>query len=179
MTTTLVQKGKRVGAAGSFINQMMSNNDTVPTVGEYCTFLSYTDRSVGIIREWNPDTLTVKIETCNTRADRSAVVGELPMGHQNWIHEPSGYFTVLTFRKDGWYAIGTENVYTKEFLATLPAGMYAGMWMRKHNMDLHRQVYPEGCVHPVLVEGVTRAKKTYSKYNVIFNVCDYYYDWSF
>jgi len=31
----------------------------------------------------------------------------------------------------------------------------------------------------VVVDGITKAKKTYSKINIMFGVCNYHYDWEF
>jgi len=173
-TQSLTQKGQRVGRAGSFQNQLMSNNATVPVVGEYCTFLSYSDRSVGIVREWDEKKLTVKIETCNTSADRT----NKQHGHQDWKHEPSGYFKTLVFKNGNWVQPYIEVVFTKEFIKTIPSD-YIGIWLSKNNPLLFKQIYDEDIMPQNIVDGVTRGAKRSPKVNVIFGVCDYHYDWSF
>lgn len=170
----LIQKGKTVGRSGSFQNQIMSNNATVPAVGEYCTFLSYSDRSVGIVREWDETTLTAKIETCNTGAAGT----NKQHGHQDWKHEPSGYFMTLCFKKGNWVQPYVEVVFTKEFIETIPHACI-GIWLQRNNPLLFKQIYGDNIMPQNVVNGATRAAKRSSKVNVIFGVCDYHYDWSF
>ena len=83
MTTQNFKQTKKVGAAGSFINQMYGNNNSIPVVGEYCTFLHYTDRTIGIVREIKDN--TVVIEGCETIANKNT---KNDIGHQNWVHNP-------------------------------------------------------------------------------------------
>lgn len=172
--TTLAQKGQIVGRAGSFQNQIMSNNDTVPVVGEYCTFLSYSDRSVGIVREWDEKTLTARVETCNTVADGF----NKQHGHQDWKHEPSGHFKTLVFKNGNWVQPYIEVEFTKEFRNSIPSP-FIGLWLTKNNPELLQSVYSGQLMPQNVIEGVTRAAKRSSKVNVIFGVCDYHYDWSF
>src|SRR5690606_29571793 len=43
MKTSFQQKAK-IGQAGSFVNQLMANNSSIPEVGKGATVLMYTDR---------------------------------------------------------------------------------------------------------------------------------------
>jgi hypothetical protein len=169
-------QSQKVGVSGSFINQVFGNNNSEPKVGEYCTFLHYTDRSVGIVREYDPKTMIAVVESCHTAADLS--IKGLDTGHQHWVHTPSGHTTRYQYRKNGWYALGTEVNFTKEFAATIPTACI-GIWLRKNNPELLEQIYGGHIMPCNVVEGITKAKNTYSKTSILFGAADYYYDWSF
>jgi len=76
----LKQTSKLTANTGSLINHIYSNNSSIPKVGEYCTFMLYTDRHVGIVREVSKDFKKVTIEGCNTVADKTKQLGE---GHND------------------------------------------------------------------------------------------------
>ncbi len=173
--TNLIQTAK-VGVAGGFINQLYGNNNSEPKVDVYCTFCHYTDRTVGIVREWNKETLEVVIESCNTSYAGEPGTGY--QGHQDWNHTPSGHLSKYKYIKTGWYKVGTEFVFTKKFRESIPSD-YIGIWLRNNNPELADKIYGDHIMPCNYVEGVTRPKTTHSKVSVLFGVCDYYYDWSF
>lgn len=53
--TNFTQKGKRIGSAGGFFNQLMSHNCSVPVVGQGATELLYSDRYAYEVLEVNED----------------------------------------------------------------------------------------------------------------------------
>ena len=50
-----MKQSAKIGIAGSFINQMMSNNSTLPEVGKEATVMHYTDRSCYEVIEVSKD----------------------------------------------------------------------------------------------------------------------------
>ena len=164
---------KNVGVAGSFINQMYGNNNSIPEIGEYCTFLHYTDRSVGIVR--NIEGNTVTIEDCTTMADKRF---KTDIGHQFWIHEPNGNMRTYIYKNNAWKRVTTKVVFTKEFRESIPSECI-GLCLRKNNPELFDKIYNGSVMPSVVIEGITKVAKEYSKESIIFGVCDYYYDWSF
>ncbi len=169
---TFVQKSK-VGVAGSFINQMMSNNSSLPEVGKGATRLHYSDRSCYEVIEVSKDLKTVKLESLNAEWDRTKSGG---MGHQNWLLKPTGHFITLVWRFNAWYQKGTSVGFTKEF-EQKHQGVYS--YAQQLTEDQRKAVYA-GEVRPKnIVEGITEQKTVYSKIDILFGSKDYYYDWSF
>ncbi len=171
---------RKVGVAGSFINQIMGNNNTAPIVGQWATQLHYTDRTVLKVVEVSEDGKIAKLEYYQTSADKS--VGNLPHGHQCWKHEPTGQFKTIQYRKDKWVTIGREIVFTKEFAVSIEEKYNSpciGVMLSKHEPELCANIYA-GDIRPQnIVDGITKEKKTYTPISIIFNACDYHYDWSF
>lgn len=178
-TLELRQKAK-VGVAGSFFNQLMSNNSSLPKVGKGATQMHYTDRTCFEVVEVSADKKTARLEYLDAEWDKTLGGGQ---GHQNWVLVPTGRFVTVTWRQGAWRTVGTEIVFTDEFLKDCESkGInFIGMWMRKNNPDLADKIWgTEGRPRPQnVVEGYTKAKKTYNKINILFGVKEYYYDWSF
>lgn len=170
----------KVGEDGSFINQLMANNSTEPVVGQGATQLHYTDRTCYEVVEVSEDKRTARLQRLDAKWDSSLPGGE---GHQNWILEPvDNHFITVTWRKNGWYIVGHEVEFTKEFrkqcedngATSIPA------YLRKTgNLELLNEVYGDHVMPINVVDGVTRKKKTYSKINIMFGVKDYYFHWEF
>lgn len=165
----------KVGVAGSFINQMMSNNATLPKVGEGATILHYTDRDCCEVISVSEDGKTVKLEHLDAEWDKTK---QGDIGHQNWILKPTGRFFTLVWKQNAWRTVSNEIVFTNEFIEQANAkGIYA--LARALTPEQYQLIY-NGDVRPqAVVEGITRMKKTYSKVKILFGVKDYYYDWSF
>lgn len=180
------KQSKKVGVAGSFINQMYGNNATTPKAGEFATIMHYTDRSVVKVVEVSQDGMTVKIEHMQTSADTSN--GSLPMGHQCWKHEPTGNYSTIEYRparkgaKDQsgkWCTVGRMIEFTKEFRMAMEEKYETEYFVMKMSAEEKQELFA-GQIHlQNVVEGKTKAKTTYTPVSIIFGVCDYHYDWSF
>ena len=171
------KQSKKVGVAGSFINQMMGNNSSLPVVGQWATILHYTDRSVCKVVEVSKDGKTCKVESYEASADKSMLQEgqNLPMGHQCWKFEPTGGISTIVWFRGKWRTVSNSIVFTDEFIEKCPT---FSPW-RSLTEDQKNEIY-QGQVWPQkVVEGITRAKKEYSPVSILFNTCDYYYDWSF
>lgn len=157
---------------------MMSNNDTLPVAGNYATIMSYSDRDVVLVREVSEDGRTATLEALNTTADLPAGMTSLPMGHQSWKHEPTGHTYQIVWRNGAWRRKSTEYEFTEEFRKTIPTDCI-GIWLRKNNPELADQIYDDHFMPCKLIPGITKAKHSYPKVRILFNVNDYHYDWEF
>lgn len=178
MKTTEKKQKAKVGVAGSFFNQIMSNNSSVPEVGKGATLLHYTDRTCFDVIEVSPDGRTARLQYLNAEADRTKTLGE---GHQNWILKPVDRFLTVTWRHRAWRTVGSEIVFTDKFMKECEEKgiYYIGHWMRKNNPELADKIWA-GEIHPQnVIEGYTIKKTVYHKINILFGVKNYYYDWSF
>jgi hypothetical protein len=174
MTTTLKQSQK-LSQSGSFFNWLMSNNESVPVAGEFATIMSYSDRDVVKIHSVSDCGKKVRLEVLETIADISQ---NCAIGHQNWIHKPTGRFYSVEYRRGSWYEVGNTIEFTNEFRNSIPAASIA-CYLQKNNPELFEQIY-QGDVWPTtVIEGITKSKKTYNKTRILFGVCDYHYDWTF
>jgi hypothetical protein len=173
-----IQK-KKVGVAGSFINQMMGNNNSLPKVGEFVTFLHYSDRKVGKVIQVSDDLSTVRIQCYDTRADLSNHPEGLPHGHQCWIHEPSEEFATLEYSRGAWRQVYYSVTFTKRFREEMIQKYRTEYFVMHMPEDEKAEIYA-GQVYPQnVVEGKTVKRKRTQPVSVIFGVCDYYYDWEF
>lgn len=177
MENIKLQKTK-IGVSGSFINQMMANNASLPEVGKGATRLGYSDRHPYEVIEISKDGKTVKLEELNAEWDKSLPGGE---GHQNWKLTPSGNFTTVIWKNNAWKVKTRSIVFTKEFVSKAESeGFFAvAAYLNKHNPELHEKVYAGNGWPQTLIEGVTCEKFEYHKINILFGLKEYYYDWSF
>ena len=170
---TFRQRAK-VGVAGSFNNQLMANNSTLPVVGKGATEMHYTDRSCYEVIEVSKDYKTVKLEELSARHDKSKEGG---MGHQNWILEPTGRFIHVYWKYGAWRTKKVEVLYEDAY--------YEAYEKRKREIG-HKEAYAEmiaplfdGNGNLKFVEGKTKQKTNWDKMKLLFGVKDYHYDWEF
>jgi hypothetical protein len=177
--TTFKQKSK-VGVSGSFINQMMANNSSIPEVGKGATELRYSDRECYEVVWVSDDKMTARLQRLDASFNHeNGESGEI--GHQNWKLTPIDSFMTVVWKHGNWKVEGTEVIFTKEFIDEMEAkGVnYYGMWLRKHSPELADKIWGTDTHPQNVVEGITRRRKCYTKIKLIFGVKDYYYDWSF
>ena len=173
---TLEQK-KSLRSSGSFFNWLMSNNKSIPVVGEWATICHWSDRDVAIVREVSSDFKRVVIEDCSTIA--SEMGREIGMGHQCWEHTPNGNFQTLVYRNNSWKIEGHEIVFTKEFIEKAESeGNHWSLW-KSLTPEQYNEIYQDDIRPQKEYEGITRKRKIYAKINILFGVCDYHYDWTF
>ena len=170
MKTGFKQKAK-VGVAGSFFNQLMSNNSTIPVVGEGATELHYSDRSPYQVIEVSEDCRTVKIERYDAKWDATKEGG---MGHQNWILAPTGQFRTIVYRNGAWRTKCSKIVWTEEFQKE-----YDSCQTREERQLLLADISDKETGDFIVVEGKTRIKYSYPVTRIIFGKMQYHYDWEF
>lgn len=166
MTTIAKVQKHKIGVAGSFFNQLMSNNSSIPEVGKGATQMHYTDRSCFEVLEVSEDGKTVRLEALDAKWDKTLPGG---MGHQNWILEPTGRFMTVQWRHNAWRQKSQRVMFTEAYAKTLG--------FKFHGSDDYKKVYVDG--EMVVVEGITELKTEWHKINIIFGVKRYYYDWEF
>lgn len=172
----------KVGVAGSFINQMMANNDILPEVGKGATELHYTDRTCYEVIEVSKDFKTVKLETLEARIDPkylASMKGKDVIGHQNWVFEPTGKFSTVVWKNNAWRVKCRVVTFTKEFVAKAEKENNGMALCRSLTPEQHIAVYGNDIRPKNVVEGITCERFKYPKLNLIFGRKDYYYDWSF
>lgn len=166
METTIKRQKAKVGVAGSFFNQLMSNNASIPVVGEGATQMHYSDRSVYEVIEVSEDGKTVKLESLDAVWDKTKAGGQ---GHQNWILQPTGRYMTVQWRRNAWRQKSQKVMFTEEYAMTLGTAF--------HKSPDRDKVFVDG--EMIVVEGITELKTEWTKINLLFGVKDYYYDWEF
>jgi len=172
MKNAKIQKAK-IGQAGSFFNQLMSNNSSIPVVGKGATQMHYSDRSCYEVLEVSEDGKTVKMEALDAKWDNTKEGG---MGHQNWILEPSGRFVTLVWRNNAWKQKCPVIEFTKEFKA---ANKDVISYARLLTEEQRQAIYADDVRPQNVVDGLTERKFVYHKMKILFGTKEYYYDWSF
>lgn len=172
----------KIGVSGSFSNQMMGNNATEPKVGEWCTFMHYSDRSVGKVIEVSADGAECRVQLYDAVAFVPEGYDSLPHGHQSWKFEPTEQYKTLVWRNGAWRQKYRWIIYEKSFIQKIQDKHHSecvGIMLRRHYPNLCDKIY-QGYVTPTAeIKGITKSIFRYNKESVVFGVCDYYYDWSF
>ena len=165
------QKGKRVGAAGGFFNQLMSHNSSVPVVGEGATELLYSDRHAYEVLEVNEAKKSCVIQRYNPKR-----VDNLGMSDsQDYEYkELQGSKITLVYRWGGWKRVGNEVSFTDE-----ARKKYGDFNPKIHEAYKAKGGEYNGAFICTEVEGLTKKHKAYSSINIIFGVKREYYDFSF
>ncbi len=166
MKTLEKRQRAKIGVAGSFFNQLMSNNASVPEVGKGATQMLYSDRYCYEVLEVSDDGKTVKMEVLDAKWDNTKPGGQ---GHQNWILEPTGRFMTVSWRHNAWRQKGQKVMFTEQYAETLGA--------KFRGSEDYKKVFVDG--EMVVVEGITELKTEWHKINILFGQKQYYYDWSF
>ena len=165
------QKGKRVGSAGGFFNQLMSHNASVPVVGEGATVLHYSDRDAYEVLEANE-----KAKSCVIQQYRAKRIDGNGMSDSQAYEykELQGPKITLVYRWGGWKRVGSEVHFVKEAVEK-----YGGYTQALH--DAYKEAGGEygGAFIATEVEGLTKKHKKYYSLNIIFGVKREYYDFSF
>jgi len=171
MKTNFRQKAK-IGVAGSFFNQLMSNNSSIPELGKGATEMHFTDRTCYEVIKVSKDKKEARLEILVAKYNP-----ELPhdIGHQNWILEQSGRFITVIWKWNGWKTKRTIVRFTKEYIKNCKFDALAkGLTPQQHAAVYGNDIRPKN-----VIEGLTENAFEYSKINIIFGRKDYYYDWSF
>ena len=165
------QKGKRIGAAGGFFNQLMSHNSSVPVVGEGATELMYSDRHAYEVLEVNEAKKSCVIQRYNPKRTDNLGMSD----SQDYEYkELEGPKITLVYRWGGWKRVGSQVRFTDE------AREHFGEFGPK----LHEAYKDAGgkyndafiCTE---IPNLTKRHKTYDPINIIFGVKREYYDFSF
>lgn len=165
MQNTEKRQIAKVGVSGSFFNQLMSNNATIPEVGKGATQMLYSDRNCFEVVEVSKDGKTVKLQHLNALP---RVAGS-QMGHQDWGFAELDRFTTIQWRHNAWRKKIETIVYTDSFLGKIENGI--------SKFDDYKSVVYDKLGNRSVVEGITELKVEWHKINILFGVKDYHYDW--
>lgn len=165
------QKGKRVGAAGGFFNQLMSHNSTVPVVGKGATKLMYSDRHAYEVLEVNEKEKSCVLDRYNPKR-----IDNLGMSDsQSYEYkELSGNPFKLYWKYGAWRTKAVTAQFTDEFHAKYPNATALHNAYKELGGEYNFNSFP--CT---IIEGVTKKKTNWYKMNIIFGTKQEYYDFSF
>lgn len=175
MTNSNFQQRAKVGVAGSFFNQLMANNQSIPEVGKGATELHYSDRTCYEVIEVSEDLKTVRLQYLDAKWDRTKEGG---MGHQNWILEPRDQFVTVVWRNNSWKTKTKKIEFTKKWIEENQEKVKFS-FTQALTEEQRQEIYQGECEPQKVVEGITEEKNVYNKIRILFGSKDYYYDWSF
>jgi hypothetical protein len=177
---TTFKQTRKVGVAGSFQNQMMGNNSSVPVIGKGATILMYSDRHAYQVT-WVSD--------CGTRCHIApAIMKYVGTGYGDEQYEYQGYkeyHEEIVWRdKKGWCRVINDIKYEPSFERTLDAKYNGRHWFGFHADDTAKEMGVDNLFNPDtcrlnLVQGFTKPIKRYSSVSILFGVIDEYRDPSF
>ena len=165
------QKGMRVGGAGGFFNQLMSNNDSVPVVGEGATELMYSDRHAFEVLEVDEKKKTCVIDQYKVkRTDKLGMSDSQDYEYKELAGNP----TTLYWKWGAWRVKGKSFVFTDE-----AREKYGEFGQALHDAYEAGGGEYQGAFISSEVEGITKKKTDWYKKRIIFGVKREYYDFSF
>ena len=183
----LKKQTRKVGVAGSFINQMMGNNSSEPVVGEGATILMYSDRVAYEVTEVSDDGMQCVIRQMDAKNIGSGY------GDERYTYESNIKNHTMTLewsnKKQCWSSVGysveiiksLRGKYDKEFgygstkylLADYGIESYQHLYENPNDEDgnYYNQM--------MIISGITKRYKNFDKISVIFGIMEEYRDPSF
>jgi len=169
--TEFKQKGRRLGSAGGFFNQLMSHNASVPVVGEGATILMYSDRHAYEVLEVNEAKKSCVIQKYNPKR----IDGLGMSDSQDYEYkELEGSKITLAYRWGGWKRVGEQVLFTEEAFEHFGTGPK----LHEAYKDAGGE-YIDNSFICTEIPNLTKKHKSYSSVNIIFGVKREYYDFSF
>ena len=176
------KQNRKVGVAGGFINQMMGNNSTEPKVGQGATILMYSDREPYEVISVSEDGMSCVIRTMGYKFIGKSYGDE----RYEYFSNPDGYTQTLEWneKKGCWGSVG----YSVEIIKSL-----ANKYYKKYGYDSteillkdfgiadYQDLYEDPKAdnyynQKMVIEGVTKRYKNFSKVSVIFGTAEKYRD---
>jgi len=176
------QQQRPIAQSGSFVNNLLGNNDTQPVVGELATVLLYTDRNVYEVTRVSEDGKTCAIR--RMKATRNNGQDMTEWQEYTYTSMPNAPEFELVWRngRNGnaghWAKVTTSVWFTKDIqkrAKELGAHFYHSLLTEEQK----EQVYAGHHVPANVVDGITYLKKSYDRLSIIFGRADEYFDWSF
>lgn len=185
MNNSVKRQTRKIGVAGGFYNQVMGNNTTIPKVGEGATILHYSDRDAYEVIEVSKDG-----NACVIRKMDTTFVGSGYGDEQYTYHSNENNYTrniEWNEKKQCWGEVGTKveiikalyKKYDKEF------GINAiDMILKDNGIESYQHLYDDPNAdnfynQKKVIDGVTKAYKTFHKVSIIFGQMSQYRDPSF
>ena len=180
-TTNNKKQTRKVGVAGSFQNQIMGNNSTMPKVGEGATILHYSDRTPYEVLEVSKDG-----NSCVIRRMNAKFIGE-SYGDERYEYSSDNEAPKQTLewndKKKCWGFVHYEvrpikslsNKYSKEY-----GYGWFDILLKDNNMvqdDLYEKVYEDNYYNKMkVIKGITKEYKNFNKVSIIFGMMEEYQD---
>ena len=175
MKNTLKTQRKSLVTSGSFFNYLMANNSSVPVVGKGATIMLWSDRNVAEVVEVSEDGKKVVIEHLDAKN-----IGK-QYGEQDWEFTASGRTQTIVWRNNAWRTEDVKISFTKNILEEFEASNYNSVinFLENKCPGITERIFENEAYPQNIIEGITEAKKVYSKINILFGAKNYYYDYSF
>jgi len=181
-----LKQTRKVGTAGSFFNQLMGNNRTIPVVGKGATILHYSDRSAYEVLEVNEADLSCIIDRYDPeRVDKNGMSDCQSYKYEKLHGNPQR----LVWRKKqgGTWCFHTKEVriipkVLKELQSKSLKYCYDSMIKDVYGQEMVDKIWQEdedGYLVMQVVEGITKEYDRYDPVSIIFGVKQEYYDFSF
>jgi len=180
------KQSKKVGVAGSFQNQMMGNNASEPKVGEGATILMYSDREPYEVIEVAEDGMSCVIRNMSAKhigqcyGDERYELSSNPKGYTQTLewNEKKGCWGSVSYSVDIIKSL--YNKYCKEYGYTDAMEILLKDFGIANYQDLYEDPKADNFYNQkMLIKGVTKRYKNFSKVSVIFGSADKYRDPSF
>jgi hypothetical protein len=168
------QSTLRVGTqTGSVMNHIMSNNASVPVVGEGATMLLWSDRNAYEVVAVNDDNTIAVIAPINAKRTDSNGISEVQEYDYSDVDMNRQF--VIVYRNGAWHRINHRIVFTKDFSAWVEAN--GKEWRSEAHDDVRHAIYGDNNAWPQnIVEGKTRMSTKYSKISILFGSTEEYRD---
>jgi hypothetical protein len=176
------QQVRPITQSGSFVNNLLGNNDSQPVVGELATVLLYSDRHVYEVTEVSEDGKTCKIRRMKARRSNGNDMSE--MQSYSYQSMPGAPETTLVWRAGrngatGYWAQLNQTVQFTKDIQQRAKELGAPFYHTLLTEEQKEQVYAGHYMPANVVEGITYLKKSYQRTSIIFGRADEYFDWSF
>lgn len=185
MKNSIKQQTRKVGVAGGFINQMMGNNQSTPVVGEGATILMYSDRSAYEVIEVSEDKNSCVIRKMTTKNVGSSYGDERYTYHSN---EDNHTRTIeWNEKKQCWGSVGYSVEIIKSLYNKYDKQYGYGsidILLKDHGIESYQHLYEDPTDdnfynQMMIIPGVTKQYKNFTKVSIIFGIMEQYRDPSF
>ena len=179
------RQSRKVGVAGGFINQMMGNNDTLPVVGEGATILMYSDREAHEVIEVSDNGMQCVIRKMDAKNIGTSY------GDERYTYESNteNYTQTLEWsnKKQCWGSVGYSVEIIKSLWKKYDKQYGWGsteILLKDCGIESFQHLYEDPNADNyynkmMIIDGVTKEYKNFSKVSIIFGTMQQYRDPSF
>ncbi len=151
----------------SFVNWMMSGNNTPPKVGAGATELLWTDRHAYQVTYVSGDGKRVFIQRCRSKRIDNYGIGDVQIYDYSELYD---FKQEIVFKWGGWKRVHQEYDWVSDMAYELV------MKLKPQDRKMYFREDGPGLNY---VEGMTKLRKRYSPIRIVFGVQEEYYDFTF
>ena len=182
---TILKQNRKIGVAGGFINQMMGNNSSIPVVGKGCTILHYSDRSAYEVIEVSNDGMN-----CVIREMDSKFIGS-GYGDERYTYKSNVENEIKTLEYSNKKQCWGEITHTVEIIKSLAKNYFnkygygsTEFLLKDNGIKSYEHLYENPNAdndynQMMVINGVTKKYKNFTKVSCIFGKMEKYRDPSF